>query len=94
MKKSRVKTAIPTLTYVACPGELLRERGLWLPLRPLTGSGPDDSAWRTRLPQNLQDKADRLIEETRRRAEAAVDAALGTADDPARPRLPVAVRRG
>lgn len=71
---------IPTLTDVACPGEILRASGLWLPEQPVPPSSDSFSDWRARLPASLEDKADGLLLETRRRAESALDAALDHSD--------------
>lgn len=76
------KLTIPTLTDVACPGETLRARGLWLPLQSVNTASEATSDWRERLPSSLQDKADGLLEETRYRAHKALDAALVFSDGP------------
>lgn len=91
MTRTSQKTAIPTLTDIACPGEILREKGLWLPdntVAPRPDKATSDD-WRDRLPPALRDKADTLLEETRRRAHAAADAAL--ARSPAEDRAAAAV---
>ncbi len=69
--------SIPTLTDVACPGEVSRPRGLWLPRR--TGQQPDltgDTDWHRRLPRTLRPSAEALLKYTRARAHAAAVAAI------------------
>ncbi|MCC5811571.1 MAG: hypothetical protein JJU06_14470 [Ectothiorhodospiraceae bacterium] len=60
---------IPLLTDRVCPGDELLKRGLWLPLRArgADARAPDDSAWRDRLPPELQKRGDLILQAVMKR---------------------------
>jgi len=67
---------IPTLTNVVCPGETLRAAGLWLPQnQPLVQQTPGEN-WQARMPKNLEDRSEAILEEVRRRVLQAAERTL------------------
>ncbi|MCK8516102.1 hypothetical protein M0534_07160 [Methylonatrum kenyense] len=75
---SRRQTDVPTLTRIACPGEELRDHGLWLPLRDAPGESADGQArnpdWSRAMPYELHHRSAAL----RDRVQARIDQALKT----------------
>lgn len=68
--------SLPTLTQVACPGERLRDQGLWLPARQATAApdtaGAANPDWSSAMPFELHHRSAAL----RDRVQARVDQAL------------------
>ncbi len=75
MSRRTEPARVPTLTRVACPGDPLRESGLWLPLADMPRSPrqtADPDAWRQGMPLELYPRAQRMRELVRQRVTTAL----------------------
>ncbi|MCC5857012.1 MAG: hypothetical protein JJT90_02585 [Ectothiorhodospiraceae bacterium] len=68
MKPDAQQNDIPTLRELACPGEELAPRGLWLPVREPPPPQPPPQRpslgdWQQRLPPQLRDRGPQLLDE-------------------------------
>ncbi len=76
----RDKAKVPVLTDVICPGDILRPRGLWLPLAeaaPRASRATTDPDWQARMPSALQPRADAMAKAVRDRVLAAIGTRTG-----------------
>ena len=73
---TRRRRPIPTLTRVACPGETLRDHGLWLPLRDMPqatdSAQATDHDWSRAMPFELHHRSAALRDRVQARVERAL----------------------
>jgi hypothetical protein len=66
MTSNNDRHGIPTLRDVACPGDELALRGLWLPVQqdtvPSPPRRPDLGDWQSRLPEPLREQGPQMLE--------------------------------
>lgn len=80
MSKDR---APPLLQDVIIDGDALRRQGHWLPLRDIPADAPEQPGWSEDLPEDVRQRAERILPRVRKRAvDAAIRAARQRLDAP------------